>query len=157
MIVIHFSWPNLMFSTSVLAMVPLRVVFVTWNAPFENYQYHQYEKIRLCIEESLNFLTRMKMGARINTRAGKQFSGLYVSRKIVRHGGRANRQEVIIGVISRPIRVPSPVNSRTAEVGMFLRRAIQTDRVAPGGERWRSTHPPPWLFPNVGMLQMNLI
>lgn len=72
-----------------------------------------------------------------------------------RHGDRANRQEVVTGVISRPLRVTSPVNSRTGKVGVFPRQVIQTDRIAPGGERWRSTHPPPWLNPNAGWLRMS--
>lgn len=73
----------------------------------------------------------------------------------VRHGGRANRQEVVTGVTSRPLRVSSPANSQTGCVGFDPRHAIQTDRIATGGERWRSTHPPPWLLQNAGKVHLS--
>lgn len=72
-----------------------------------------------------------------------------------RHGGRTNRQEVITGVINRPLRVSSPVNSHTAEVGVYLRRATQTDRIATGGERWHCKHPPPCPLQSAGELPMS--
>lgn len=72
-----------------------------------------------------------------------------------RRGGSANRRKAVTSVISCPARVFSPGNSQTGHVGISPRQAIQTDRVAPGGERWRSTHPPPWLFPNAGWRRMS--
>ena len=106
-----------------------------------NSQYHQYLQSTPLMREF-----SIRVGNRLGGRAYLQE---------VRHGGRANRQEVITSVISRPLRVPSPVNSQTGEVGVFPRYAIQTDRVATGGERWRSTHPPPWPHQSAGKVPTN--
>lgn len=95
-----------------------------------------------------------KARAVLSIRVGNRLGGEAYLQE-VQHGGRANRQEVITSVISRPLRVPSPVNSQTVEVGVFPHYAIQTDRVATGGERWRSMHPPPWPHQSAGKLPMS--
>lgn len=121
-----------------------------------NHQYHQCIQVTAYPRELLGCRPSQKAKAiHISIRVGERIDGK--SRDEVRHGGRTNRQEVIMGVISCPLRVPSPVNSQTGCVGLDPRLAIQTDRDAPGGERWRSTHPPPWLLQNADRLTSNLI
>ena len=62
-----------------------------------------------------------------------------------RRGDSTNRRKVITGVICRPARVPSPGNSQIGYEDEPHCLTIQTERIATDGERWSSTHPPPWL------------
>jgi len=49
-----------------------------------------------------------------------------------------------------------PENSRlTVHGDEFRGHASQAERVAPDVRGWRSTHPPPWLFPNTSRLKEN--
>ena len=119
-----------------------------------NSQYHQYLQSTPLMREFRGCPPLQVAKAVVSIRVGNRLGGRAYLQE-VRHGGRANRQEVITSVISRPLRVPSPVNRQTGEVGVFPRYAIQTDRVATGGERWRSMHPPPWPHQSAGKVPTN--
>lgn len=119
-----------------------------------NTQYHQFIQATLLRREILRCRPQQRAKAVVSIRVGNRLGGRAYLQE-VRHGGRANRQEVITSVISRPLRVPSPANRQTGYVGVYPRYAIQTDRVATGGERWRSKHPPPWPHQSAGKVPTN--
>ena len=108
-----------------------------------NTQYHQYIQGILLRRESLQ-CRPCKRAETINSiRVGH------------RHGDRKNCRKVVTGVIYWPARVSSPGNIQTGCVGLFPRQTIQTERFATDGERWSSTHPPPWLLQSAGKLPMS--